>query len=179
MCSSPGICVHGQDTLQLQTPGTWKGCRMGCLKCLPPSRPAAGVNWLTALVTNTPGSSDAAFDLDLTYSALVPYVEAPTRPQFLSATAPDNRTLAVKWSQPGCAGSSAVRSYQVAVTPVPEVPIPAVRVTDPFKVPYLLYLRNLQPCTEYSISIRAVSATGRSAPATVVATTQCRRAGRE
>lgn len=171
--------MHGQDTLQLQTPGTWKGCRMGCLKCLPPSRPAAGVNWLTALVTNTPGSSDAAFDLDLTYSALVPYVEAPTRPQFLSATAPDNRTLAVKWSQPGCAGSSAVRSYQVAVTPVPEVPIPAVRVTDPFKVPYLLYLRNLQPCTEYSISIRAVSATGRSAPATVVATTQCRRAGRE
>lgn len=122
-------------------------------------------------VSNTAGSSDAALDLDLTYSAAAASTEVPGPVTALTA-AVSGTSITLQWTKPACDGSSFITSYSIALSPA-TVTVPAVAVTDPFQTAYLRSVSSLAACTAYTITVRAVNAAGQSSAVSVSATTSC------
>lgn len=133
---------------------------------------AAGVNTITAYLSNTRGSSDAAFDLDLTADAS--FTEPPaqiTRGSFPTIT---QTSLTFSWDKP-CDGSSFITRYEFTFTPpVPNQPNPInFNIGNPFIITNTMTVNSLQPCTRYTMSVVAVNAAGTSPAASAPITTLC------
>ena len=163
----------GQGALR-QQPGGAAACAHQ--PPIPPLRPQpsspAGTNWLAAYVSNTAGSSDAAFDLDIQYLAAAANTEAPEAVTALTASATGPGGISVSWTKPGCDGSSVITSYSMALAPA-TVTVPALAVSDPWRGSYTTGVAGLTPCTAYTVTVRAVNAAGQSAAATASVTTLC------
>lgn len=142
-----------------------------CLLCLPSGLfMPAGVNTIAVHVSNTAGSSDAGFDLDLTYSSQQASTEAPGPVTGASATATNTTALSLKWTKPACDGSSFITRYDVTSTAA--IGTKSVAVTDPFATAYTYAISGLTTRTTYAITIRAVNAAGMSTSVTVNGTTK-------
>jgi hypothetical protein len=132
----------------------------------------AGINWLAVYVSNTAGSSDAAFDLDLTYASSAAITDVPGPVTGLTAIAVNRSLISVQWTKPICDGSSFVTNYSITLSPA-NVTVPAVVVSDPFQTAYSVTIRDVPVCATYTISVRAVNAAGQSSVATTSATVLC------
>ena len=129
----------------------------------------AGVNWLAVYVSNTAGSSDAGFDLDLQYAAATANTEVPAAITTAAASAASSTSIGVTWSKPDCDGSSFITSYKLTTSP--SVVVSPVAVTNPFATTYNTTIMGLTCSTTYSFTLAAVNAAGTSAGKTVTAST--------
>lgn len=121
-------------------------------------------------MSNTAGSSDAAFDLDLQYVAAAASTEVPTVPTSVTSSATTS-SITVSWKKPTCDGSSFVIRYDL--TSVSGLPATSATVTDPFNAnAYRVTFPGLKGKTKYTVAIAAVNAAGASTPASITVTTK-------
>lgn len=137
-----------------------------------------GPNWLAVYVSNTVSSSDAAFDLDIAYTASAPQKEVPSAPTGVAATATGRTTMRVAFTKPACDGSSFITSYNITAykNGSTNKGTTTVAVTDPFATSITKVVGSLQRCTSYTFTVKALNAAGASVGATsALAQTTCAR----
>lgn len=143
------------------------------LLLLGPIPPPTGLNTIAVHVNSTVGSTVAALDLDIMYSASSPFTQVPDAVAGTpTAVAASSSSLAVAWKASPCAGSSLITAYQLQTTTAPVVTV-TVPVTDPFKSSYAARVSGLAVCTTYTVKITAINAAGASLPKMATATTTC------
>ena len=124
----------------------------------------SGVNWIAVYLSNSAGSTDDGFDLDLQYSAPSASLEVPGPVTGAAITTLAN-SISIRWTKPSCDGSSFITSYTITLSPATVTVAPVV-VTDPFATSYTRAISGLLPCNTYSATIRAVNAAGASTAVT-------------
>jgi hypothetical protein len=139
---------------------------------LPPLPPHAGTNTIAVHVSNTAGSSDAGFDLDLVYSALGASTEVPNVVTSPTGTGPSRSSIKVSWKKPACDGSSPVIRYELSSSS-PKIPPTNITVTDPFSTSaYSVTFSGLTTLTSYTVTVKAVNAAGASTGVAITAKTK-------
>uniref|UniRef100_A0A383W657 Fibronectin type-III domain-containing protein n=1 Tax=Tetradesmus obliquus TaxID=3088 RepID=A0A383W657_TETOB len=125
-----------------------------------------GTNVIAAFVSNTAKSTDAAFDLDIQYTAPAANTEVPGQVTNALATPTAAGDAAVfTWTKPQCDGSGFITKYTITNIFWPPDAAPLVRrVGNPFVSRYTLTFPGLNPCDDSSYEIRAVNAAGSSEP---------------
>ncbi|KAF8066393.1 hypothetical protein HT031_002717 [Scenedesmus sp. PABB004] len=134
----------------------------------------AGANTIAVHVSNTPGSSDAGFDLDLLTYAESALGEPPAAPRLghtvLTGSPATPATVRLSWAPPACGGGDAVNAlvsrYRVSITPGGRTV--NVKVNNPFASLARL-VTGLASCTEYTFSVVALigSVAGEAASVTL------------
>lgn len=118
---------------------------------------------IAAFVSNTAGSTDAGFDLDISYQAAQPLLELPESVPTATSGEITDTSISFNWPRPGCEGSSSVTLYEIRLT-APEGATPVdeqeLRVPNPYQQLFSITIDNLEPCTRYGISIVAVNSFG-------------------